>query len=62
MKTGILALVQAPVGVALAAIFLDETVGPIQIAGGVAILVAAVLIQRGATPDGAFAEGSAATA
>ena len=42
-------LAQAPVGVALAAVFLDETVGPVQIAGGLAILAAAVIIQRSAT-------------
>jgi drug/metabolite transporter, DME family len=49
VRTGILMLIQAPVGVALAAIFLDEPVGPVQLAGGVAILAAALLIQRSAT-------------
>lgn len=50
VKAGILMLVQAPVGVVLAALFLDESVGPIQVAGGLAILAAAVAIQRAATP------------
>jgi drug/metabolite transporter (DMT)-like permease len=52
VKAGILMLVQAPVGVALAAIFLDESIGPIQIVGGLAILAAAVIIQRSAAPGG----------
>jgi hypothetical protein len=34
------------VGVALAAVFLAEAVGPVQAAGGLAILAAAVIIQR----------------
>jgi drug/metabolite transporter (DMT)-like permease len=50
VRAGILMLAQAPVGVALAAIFLDEAIGPLQIAGGVAILAAAVIIQRSASP------------
>jgi drug/metabolite transporter (DMT)-like permease len=50
VKAGILMLVQAPVGVALAAMFLDESIGPVQIAGGLAILAAAVIIQRSAGP------------
>jgi drug/metabolite transporter (DMT)-like permease len=50
VKAGILMLVQAPVGVALAAIFLDESIGPVQVAGGLAILAAAVIIQRAAAP------------
>ena len=51
VKAGILMLAQAPVGVALAAVFLDETIGEVQILGGVAILAAAAIIQRAATPD-----------
>jgi drug/metabolite transporter (DMT)-like permease len=46
VRAGILMLAQAPVGVALAAIFLDEGIGPIQVLGGIAILAAAVIIQR----------------
>jgi drug/metabolite transporter (DMT)-like permease len=37
VRAGILMLAQAPVGVALAAIFLGEGIGPVQVAGGVAI-------------------------
>lgn len=48
VKAGILMLAQAPVGVALAALFLDESIGPVQIVGGVAILAAAAIIQRAA--------------
>jgi drug/metabolite transporter, DME family len=48
VRAGILMLAQAPVGVALAAVFLDESIGPIQVAGGIAILAAAVIIQRSA--------------
>jgi drug/metabolite transporter (DMT)-like permease len=48
VRTGILMLAQAPVGVALAAIFLGESVGVVQVVGGVAILAGAVIIQRGA--------------
>ena len=50
VRAGILMLVQAPFGVALAAIFLDESVGPIQVVGGLAILGAAIAIQRSASP------------
>ena len=46
VRAGILMLVQAPVGVALAAIFLDESIGLVQVLGGLAILAAAVAIQR----------------
>jgi Predicted permease, DMT superfamily len=52
VKAGILMLAQAPVGVALAAIFLDESIGAVQIVGGIAILAAAVIIQRAASPGG----------
>ena len=44
-------LAQAPVGVALAAVFLHESIGALQVAGGVAILAAAFLIQRAPTPS-----------
>ena len=59
VRAGILMLAQAPVGVALAAVFLDEGIGAVQVAGGVAILAAAVIIQRsgqrGPVLDGATA-------
>jgi drug/metabolite transporter (DMT)-like permease len=50
VKAGILMLAQAPVGVALAAIFLHEQIGPVQIAGGLAILAGAAIIQRSTAP------------
>ncbi|MEO5704061.1 MAG: DMT family transporter [Candidatus Limnocylindrales bacterium] len=46
VRAGILMLAQAPVGVVLAAVFLEEGIGPLQIAGGIAILAAALVIQR----------------
>ena len=51
VRTGILMLAQAPVGVILAAAFLDEAVGPIQVVGGIAILAAAAIIQRSAESE-----------
>lgn len=58
VKTGILMLAQAPVGVALAAVFLDESIGPVQIAGGIAILAAALIIQRASAPAADALAGS----
>lgn len=46
LRAGILMLVEPLVGVALAALFLNESIGPVQLAGGLAILAGAVLIQR----------------
>lgn len=46
VRAGILMLLEPFVGVALAAIFLAEAVGPVQAAGGAAILAAAVILQR----------------
>ena len=46
VRAGILMLLEPLVGVGLAAAFLAENVGPIQAAGGLAILAAAVIIQR----------------
>ena len=60
VKAGILMLAQAPVGVALAAVFLDEAVGPVQILGGVAILAAAVILQRSAAPTESSLETASA--
>jgi drug/metabolite transporter (DMT)-like permease len=51
-RSGILMLFEPLVGVTLAAVFLDETLAPIQVAGGVAILGAAVLLQRGTIEAG----------
>jgi len=46
VRAGILMLIEPLVGVILAALFLNESIGPVQAAGGAAILAAAVLIQR----------------
>jgi drug/metabolite transporter, DME family len=46
-RSGILMLFEPLVGVTLAAAFLDEALAPIQVVGGVAILAAAILLQRG---------------
>jgi len=46
VRAGILMLMEPLVGVALAAAFLAEAIGPVQAAGGLAILAAAVLLQR----------------
>jgi drug/metabolite transporter (DMT)-like permease len=46
-RSGILMLFEPLVGVTLAAAFLDETLAPVQVAGGIAILGAAALLQRG---------------
>jgi drug/metabolite transporter (DMT)-like permease len=51
-RAGILMLFEPVVGVALAAILLGESIAPIQILGGVAILLAAAILQLGATPSG----------
>ncbi len=47
-RAGILMLFEPLVGVTLAALLLDEALTPIQVVGGVAILGAALLLQRGA--------------
>jgi drug/metabolite transporter, DME family len=49
-RAGILMLFEPVVGVALAAVLLGEALAPVQIAGGLAILAAAVLLQRSAVP------------
>jgi drug/metabolite transporter (DMT)-like permease len=46
VRAGILMLLEPLVGVALAAAFLAEGVGPLEAAGGLAILAAAVILQR----------------
>jgi DME family drug/metabolite transporter len=51
-RAGIVMLFEPVVGVALAALLLDEGVAPIQVAGGLAILAAAVILQRSAPPGG----------
>ncbi|HET9522251.1 MAG TPA: DMT family transporter [Candidatus Limnocylindrales bacterium] len=49
-RTGILMLFEPVVGVFLAAALLDEQILPIQAVGGLAILLAAVLVQRSGAP------------
>ncbi len=51
-RAGILMLFEPVVGVALAAVLLDERLSPIQVAGGLAVLGAALILQRSATPGG----------
>ena len=51
-RAGILMLFEPVVGVALAAWLLHEGLAPIQVAGGVAILAAALILQRSAAPGG----------
>jgi len=46
LRAGILMLFEPVVGVLLAALLLDEDLQPIQLVGGVAILAAAVILQR----------------
>ncbi len=47
-RAGILMLFEPLVGVTLAALLLDEALTPIQVVGGIGILAAAILLQRGA--------------
>ena len=51
-RTGILALFEPVVGVGLAAILLAEAIGPLQVAGGLLVLGAAVLLQVTSPPPG----------
>lgn len=50
-RTGVLMLFEPVVGVALAALLLDEAIQPIQAAGGLAVLAAAVALQRSGEPE-----------
>jgi drug/metabolite transporter (DMT)-like permease len=52
VRSGILMLLEPLVAVALAGIFLAEAVGPVQAAGGLAILVAATILQRAQPAEG----------
>jgi len=58
-RTGILMLIEPVVGVALAAALLAEAVTPLQVVGGLAILVAAALLTRAGTREAAAAEARA---
>lgn len=46
VRTGILALLEPVVGTLLAAVFLAEALRPVQVGGGLLVLVAAILLQR----------------
>lgn len=58
-RAGILMLFEPVVGVALAAWLLGETLVPVQVAGAVAILGAAVLLQRASHPEPAAPDDEA---
>ena len=51
-RSGILMLIEPLVGVTLAAILLHEALRPAQVVGGIAILGAAIVLQRDRQPDG----------
>jgi drug/metabolite transporter (DMT)-like permease len=51
VRTGVLMLIEPVVAAALAALLLNEGVAPIQVAGGAAILLAALLLQRAGSPE-----------
>jgi len=51
VRAGILMLIEPLVGVSLAALLLGEGLAPVQVLGGAAILVAALLVQRGSTRE-----------
>lgn len=53
VRTGILAMLEPVTGTVLAALILGETIGPIQLLGGILVIVAGVLLQRAPTPAGA---------
>lgn len=61
-RAGILMLIEPLVGVTLAALLLDEALAPIQVLGGVAILTAALLLQRGAASSATSATSATAGA
>jgi drug/metabolite transporter (DMT)-like permease len=59
LRAGILMLFEPVVGVALAAWLLGETLVPIQVVGAIAILAAAVILQRSSRDtDGAAAHAA----
>jgi len=53
VRTGILAMLEPVTGTVLAALILGETLGPIQVVGGVLVISAGVLLQRVPSPAGA---------
>jgi drug/metabolite transporter, DME family len=58
-RTGILMLFEPVVGVALAALLLDEAIQPVQAVGGLAVLAAAVVLQRSGGPEPAGRDAAA---
>jgi drug/metabolite transporter (DMT)-like permease len=50
-RTGILMLLEPVVGVVLAALWLGEALGPLQLAGGALVLLGALVLQLGSEPD-----------
>jgi DME family drug/metabolite transporter len=53
VRTGILAMLEPVVGSVLAAVILGETLGPIQVVGGILVIAAGVILQAAPTPAGA---------
>ena len=53
VRTGILAMLEPVTGTVLAALILGEILGPIQLAGGILVIAAGVLLQRAPSPAGA---------
>ncbi|MEP6639010.1 MAG: DMT family transporter [Chloroflexota bacterium] len=51
-RAGILMLFEPVVGVVLASLLLNERLAPIQVAGGLAVLAAALILQRSSPPGG----------
>jgi len=51
LRAGILMLIEPVVGVALAALLLNEGLQPVQLVGGLAILLAAIILQRSARDE-----------
>jgi drug/metabolite transporter (DMT)-like permease len=51
LRAGILMLIEPVVGVALAAVLLNEGLQPVQLLGGAAILAAAIILQRAARDE-----------
>jgi drug/metabolite transporter, DME family len=53
VRTGILAMLEPVTGTILAAVILGETLGPIQLLGGILVIAAGVILQGAPTPAGA---------
>ncbi len=53
VRTGILAMLEPVTGTVLAVIILGEAIGPVQLVGGVLVILAGILLQRAPTPANA---------